>query len=212
MAFTDLDKLAPALVGLQADLMPVAKTADNPFFKSSYAPLTEVMKSVQPLLAKHKLAVSQWVTYLDGGQSALRTILIHESGQTIEDVQPLLLSKQDPQGQGSAITYARRYGVMAVLGIVADEDDDGNAASHPRGASSNAPTNASSSKPASEKQIGLIKSLAKRKGKDEAWIAQVILATNSSAHASEAIDKLDALSDFHDDGIDQTPLTERTYR
>jgi hypothetical protein len=122
-----LTKLAPALVALQADLKPIAKTATNPFFKSKYAPLTEVMESVQPLLAKHKLAVSQFVTHLDGA-SALRTILIHESGQLLQDVQPLLLVKQDPQGQGSAITYARRYGVMAVLGLVADEDDDGNAA------------------------------------------------------------------------------------
>jgi hypothetical protein len=126
----DLTKLAPALVALQADLKPVAKTATNPFFKSKYAPLTEVMESIQPLLAKHKLAVSQFVTHLNGA-SALRTILIHESGQLLQDIQPLLLVKQDPQGQGSAITYARRYGVMAVLGLVADEDDDGNAASTP---------------------------------------------------------------------------------
>jgi hypothetical protein len=126
----DLTKLAPALVALQADLKPVAKTATNPFFKSKYAPLTEVMESVQPLLAKHKLAVSQFVTHLNGA-SALRTILIHESGQLLQDIQPLLLVKQDPQGQGSAITYARRYGLMAVLGLVADEDDDGNAASRP---------------------------------------------------------------------------------
>lgn len=123
----ELDKLAPALVALQADLTPVAKSASNPFFKSSYAPLPEVMEAVQPLLAKHKLAVSQFLTNLEG-QSALRTILIHESGQYIEDVQPLLLVKNDPQSQGSATTYARRYGVMAVLGVVADEDDDGNLA------------------------------------------------------------------------------------
>lgn len=123
----ELDKLAPALVALQADLTPVDKSASNPFFKSSYAPLPEVMKAVQPLLAKHKLAVSQFLTHLEG-QSAMRTILLHESGQFIEDVQPLLLVKQDPQSQGSATTYARRYGVMSVLGVVADEDDDGNRA------------------------------------------------------------------------------------
>lgn len=123
----ELDKLAPALVALQADLTPVAKSASNPFFKSSYAPLPEVMEAVQPLLAKHKLAVSQFLTNLDG-TSALRTILIHESGQYIEDVQPLLLVKNDPQSQGSATTYARRYGIMSVLGVVADNDDDGHLA------------------------------------------------------------------------------------
>lgn len=123
----ELDKLAPALVALQADLVPVTKSASNPFFKSKYAPLNEVMGNVQPLLAKHKLAISQFLTNLNG-ESAMRTILLHESGQYIEDVQPLLLVKQDPQSQGSATTYARRYGVMSVLGVVADEDDDGNRA------------------------------------------------------------------------------------
>lgn len=129
----ELDKLAPALVALQADLVPVTKSASNPFFKSKYAPLNEVMANVQPLLAKHKLAISQFLTNLNG-ESAMRTILLHDSGQYIEDVQPLLLVKQDPQSQGSATTYARRYGVMSVLGVVADEDDDGNKATQARNA------------------------------------------------------------------------------
>ena len=127
----ELDILAPALVALQADLVPVAKSASNPFFKSKYAPLNEVMANVQPLLAKHKLAISQFLTNLNG-DSAMRTILLHESGQHIEDVQPLLLVKNDPQSQGSATTYARRYGVMSVLGVVADDDDDGNKATQAR--------------------------------------------------------------------------------
>ncbi|HWZ65598.1 MAG TPA: ERF family protein [Patescibacteria group bacterium] len=123
-----IDKLAPALVAFQGDLIPVEKSSTNPFFKSKYADLPTVMSAVQPILAAHKLAVTQFITHLEGG-SALRTILMHESGQYIEDVMPLLLAKQDPQGQGSAITYARRYSFMSVLGIVADEDDDGNKAS-----------------------------------------------------------------------------------
>lgn len=122
----ELNELAKAFVAFQADLKPVGKSATNPFFKSKYAPLEKVMETVQPLLAKHKLAISQFPTNLSG-QSALMTILIHESGQTLQgDPFPLLLNKQDSQGQGSAMTYARRYGVMSVLGLVADEDDDGN--------------------------------------------------------------------------------------
>jgi hypothetical protein len=128
----ELDKLAPALVALQADLTPVAKSKVNPFYKSSYAPLSEVMETIQPLLAKHGLAVSQFMAHLDE-KSALRTVLLHTSGQYIEDVSPLLLTKQDAQSQGSAVTYARRYGIMSILGIVADEDDDGNKASTPAG-------------------------------------------------------------------------------
>lgn len=126
----NLDKLAPALVALQADLKPVSKSKTNPFYKSSYAPLSEVMESIQPLLATHSLAISQFMTHLNG-DSALRTLLVHSSGQYIEDTSPLLLTKKDAQSQGSAVTYARRYGIMSVLGIVADEDDDGNKASRP---------------------------------------------------------------------------------
>lgn len=127
----ELDKLAPAFVALQADLKPVAKSANNPFYKSSYAPLSEVMETIQPILAKHKLAITQFPTNLDG-VSALQTVLIHESGQSLLFAPvPLLLTKHDAQAQGSAMTYARRYGIMAVLGVVADEDDDGNKAIEP---------------------------------------------------------------------------------
>lgn len=185
---SSLDKLAPALVGLQADLKPVEKTAANPFFKSKYADLPSVMEAVQPLLAKHKLAVSQFVTNLDG-QSALRTILLHESGQSLQDVQPLLLAKQDAQGQGSAITYARRYGVMAVLGVVADEDDDGNAASH-----TSAPKRAAagSSNPASDKQLGLLRSLMEKASIDPAAINARLALIETSKEASDAIEKMQA--------------------
>lgn len=120
-------ELASALVALQADLVPVKKTAVNPFFKNAFAPLPEVMEALQPLLAKHKLAVLNQMDNLNG-ETALRTIVVHESGESIEAITPLLLAKDDPQGQGSAVTYARRYATMAVLGMVADDDDDGNKA------------------------------------------------------------------------------------
>ena len=187
----NLDKLAPALVALQSEMKPVAKTATNPFFKSSYAPLPEVMEAAQPLLAKHKLAISQFVTHL-GDTSALRTILLHESGQSLQDVQPLLLTKQDPQSQGSAITYARRYGVMAVLGLVADEDDDGNSASQ---GYSKAPQ-AKPIKTVTEAEIDQIYDLAKAKGKDEAWFNAVLDKTHTSVTAQAVITKLTALADF----------------
>jgi hypothetical protein len=85
------------------------------------------------VLSKHGLAVSQFIEVgsADDGSvfDALRTYLIHESGQFITHVMRLHLPKSDPQGQGSAVTYARRYSYMAVLGLVSDVDDDGNAAS-----------------------------------------------------------------------------------
>ncbi len=85
------------------------------------------MPAALTLLNKHGLAVTQLVdNAVDAG--SLTTMLMHESGEWISATQPLLLAKADPQGQGSAITYARRYGLMSMLGIVAEDDDDANAA------------------------------------------------------------------------------------
>ena len=177
----ELDKLAPAFVALQADLVPVAKSATNPFFKAKYAPLPEVMESIQPLLAKHKLAIAQFPTNLNG-VSALQTVLIHESGQTLQgEPTPLLLTKQDAQSQGSAMTYARRYGVMAVLGLVADEDDDGNKASIQSKKEPAKPT---------QKQLDLIHSLASEQGMSDKDIEKKLALITTSAIASATIEKL----------------------
>lgn len=122
---TDLDQLAAALVAAQAEFSAVPKTADNPFFKSKYADLATVILHTQPILAKHGLAVSQHPTVVDG-ESSLTTYLLHSSGQQLVSTMRLCAAKNDPQGQGAAITYARRFAYMAVLGLVADVDDDGN--------------------------------------------------------------------------------------
>lgn len=125
----DIKELATALNAFQAEVVTVGKAAANPFFKSKYAPLDEIMKAALPVLTKHGLAVTQLVDNLNG-ESALTTTLLHTSGQHISSTMPLLLTKNDPQGQGSAITYARRYSYAAMLGIVIDEDDDGHSATH----------------------------------------------------------------------------------
>lgn len=122
-----LDQLAAALVAAQGEFAAIPKTADNPFFKSKYADLATVISHTQPILAKHGLAVSQHPVVLDG-ESALTTYLLHSSGQQLVSTMRLCAAKNDPQGQGAAITYARRFAYMAVLGLVADDDDDGNAA------------------------------------------------------------------------------------
>lgn len=124
----DIKELATALNEFQAELVTVGKTAANPFFKSKYAPLDEIMLKAQPVLTKHGLSVTQPPSYL-GAQPALTTILMHTSGQWQRSTMPLLVAKEDPQAHGSAITYARRYSYAAVLGIVIDEDDDGNSGS-----------------------------------------------------------------------------------
>lgn len=132
----EINELAAALVAAQAEFSAVPKGSNNPFFKSNYAALPDVVASASPVLAKHGLAVTQSISFqlVPGGTcvDTLTTTLLHKSGQFIENEMVLHLPKQDPQGQGSAVTYARRYAYMAILGLVADDDDDGNAASRPK--------------------------------------------------------------------------------
>lgn len=128
---SDTGNLAKALSAFQAEVVTVGKSADNPFFHSKYAPLEEIMLAALPVLAKHGLSVMQLPDNLDG-QPALTTIVMHESGESQRATTPLLMAKNDPQGQGSAITYLRRYSYAAALGIVIDADDDGNRASRPQ--------------------------------------------------------------------------------
>jgi hypothetical protein len=122
-----ITNLAAALVAAHAALSNVAKTADNPFFKSKYTPLDALIDHAKPVLAQHKLAVVQWVSSADSA-AAVTTMLLHESGEWMAERAEIAVSKADPQAYGSAISYQRRYSYAAVLGI-ASEDDDANAAS-----------------------------------------------------------------------------------
>lgn len=133
-----IGELAKALCAAQGQMPAAKKDATNPFFNSKYADLSSVMATAIPVLSKHGLSISQLISNLDGG-SALETILMHESGEYVSATMPLLLKgvkaknsdvllPPDSQSQGSAITYARRYAFMAAIGMVADDDDDGNAA------------------------------------------------------------------------------------
>lgn len=124
----NLNELAAALSEAQSEFGAVAKDSENPFFHSSYASLASVVKTATPVISKHGLSVSQHLGF-DSGVDTLTTWLLHSSGQWIKDTMRLHLVKQDPQSQGSATSYAKRYAYMAVLGLVADDDDDGNAAS-----------------------------------------------------------------------------------
>lgn len=126
----ELDKLAPAVVKLQSLLSPVDKSANNPFFKSKYAPLPEVRAALQPLLASCDLALITMPVIIDG-QNGLHFFLIHSSGQYLDGQWLLTPAQKTPQGEGADVTYKRRFGEMAITGLVADEDDDGTRASIP---------------------------------------------------------------------------------
>jgi hypothetical protein len=125
-----VSKLFAAVVSAGGELRNPPKDSVNPHFKSRYADLATVLDTVRPVLAKYKLAVVQLPTELEGGPG-LATTLVHESGEWMRSTVRLYPGKTDPQGIGSALTYARRYGLQAALGIAADDDDDGQAGSRP---------------------------------------------------------------------------------
>lgn len=125
-------KLEQALLAAQQDAPHLQRDAINPHFKSKFISLDTLIENVLPVLNKHGLVLLQFPSTVSG-QPALRTRLVHaESGEAVEDTMLLMAAKDDPQGQGSAITYARRYSLMSILGLVADEDDDGNHATKAR--------------------------------------------------------------------------------
>ena len=128
MQSTEINELAMALVSAQSEFSAVPKGSVNPFFKSKYAGLPEVVQHTAPVLAKHGIAISQFITYSEHGGDELLTYLMHNSGQFIAYSMRLHLAKEDMQSFGSACTYARRYAYMSCLSIISDEDDDGNSA------------------------------------------------------------------------------------
>lgn len=126
-------ELTQALFQVQQQLQPVIKDAKNTFVGNAYATLNAVLESCRDTLFSQGVFVTQHPCAapieLGPGYIGLETVLTHvESGQWISSTAIIPLPKNDPQGMGSAITYARRYSLCAILGIVT-EDDDGNAAS-----------------------------------------------------------------------------------
>lgn len=124
-----IKNLAAALVKAQSSMAGATKSAANPFFKSKYANLEEVIRVVKEPFAENGLSFLQFPVSGDG-TAGVETIILHESGEFISNEFLLKCAKSDPQGMGSAITYARRYGLQSAVGIPS-EDDDGNAASAP---------------------------------------------------------------------------------
>ena len=124
-----INQIAAAVIAAQGEMGSAKKTADNPFFKSKYADLAAVVETARPVLTRHGLGVVQSAD-CDGELAVVETLLVHTSGEWFKSRTVLKPTKADPQGMGSAVTYARRYAYMAIIGMAA-EDDDGNAASQP---------------------------------------------------------------------------------
>ena len=125
-----IDKLMPALAAAYEEMGAAFKTGRNPHFKSKYADLPSVDAASRPVLAKHGLMYTQGVVEGLGGLAMETTIIHGASAQFISQLVPYVVPRgrtEDPQAQGSAITYSRRYGLQSALGMVSD-DDDGEAA------------------------------------------------------------------------------------
>ncbi len=127
-----MSEIWKALLEVQKEAPALQRDGLNPHFKSKYVTLETVMATVLPILNRHGVLLIQGTDFDDSGD-VLFTKLIHaDTGETAESVMRLRVSKDDAQGLGSAMTYARRYAIMGMLGLVADADDDGNAASAPK--------------------------------------------------------------------------------
>lgn len=121
-------ELNKALSKAQGEILAPAKETENPFFKSKYADLNAIVEAIKKPLQNNGLSVTQ-TTRFESGTVILITTLRHESGEEVSGEYPVIPLKQDPQGYGSALTYARRYALQSIMMVAAEEDDDGNAAS-----------------------------------------------------------------------------------
>jgi len=122
------ETLYTALLKSQTEFPNVKKSANNPFFKSKYASLDSILEVVTPILNKNGLFIAQFPINNDD-RVGVYTAIYYKDGTKIDGSFTLNLTKNDPQVAGSAITYARRYALVSMLGLNVEDDDDANHAS-----------------------------------------------------------------------------------
>lgn len=189
-----LDALAAALSAAQGKFEAVSKNANNPFFKSKYADLPAVVAAATPILAEFGLSVWQGIGYDDQGDT-LSTVVLHSSGQYLGSTMRLRPVKNDPQAQGSAVTYGKRYAYMAALGLVADVDDDAEGAMSRGGKSV-------TSQPASRPV----------RGKETRKTANGSSRNDGSSSRSEARSEAEDAPQGTSDGDSVAPVTDETLK
>ncbi len=121
-----IKSISEALLKFHSLVKPVGKTSSNPFFKSKYADIASILEAIKGPLGETGLSFVQFPS----GEGGLTTVLMHVSGEWIEETFFMKPVDSKPQTYGSMITYMRRYALSAILGIATEEDDDGNAASY----------------------------------------------------------------------------------
>ncbi len=193
-----IKELASALALAQAEMGGAVKDSANPFFKSSYADLTSVIKVLKEPFAKHGLSYVQMPVTSAGGQGVgVSTMLMHKSGEWVQQEYLLPMDKITPQGAGSAITYARRYALQAMAGIPA-VDDDAEAAML-----RNEPTlpDGVSTAPPKRARKALVQKLL------------VLISTSqSSGETSELKEALDELANFEKEAVwSQLTTSQKTF-
>ena len=131
---TEGGELAKALSAAQGEFPAIERSrkVDTGKFSYSYAPLDAILAAVRPVLAKHELALTQTLDSLEPVGPVLRTQLLHSSGESVGGYFPLDTVGLSPQQLGSLLTYTRRYALVAILGVAAEEDDDAGAVEHKR--------------------------------------------------------------------------------
>jgi hypothetical protein len=175
--------IAAAIAKAQAEMPKLLADSDNPYYKSKYIALADLIKEVRPVLAKFGLAIIQGVSG-DGEKAVIITTrIIHESGEWIEEAftMPVVAkgSKEaTPQDYGAAVTYARRYSLAGILGVASEEDDDANSISVQKPIDRAAPAKADpvkhdDLKPLKDKLVELMKDPVvkpeEREGQKKAW-------------------------------------------
>lgn len=124
-----LTKIAPALLAAQKKLKNPEKNSVNPHFKNRYADLGATMDAAKEAFNAHGIVLIQTYAPAEYGSVGVTTLAIHTSGEYVGGTCVIPLDRSNAQGYGSAATYARRYGVQSIIGMVAEDDDDGEAAS-----------------------------------------------------------------------------------
>lgn len=122
-----MKQIATALLKAQKQMGNAIKGSANPYFKSKYADLNSIREACMPALNDNGIVVLQPTVVMDG-KNYVKTLLLHESGESLECLTEILYKNVgDAQGQGSGISYARRYGLQSFVNIGADDDDGNNA-------------------------------------------------------------------------------------
>jgi hypothetical protein len=126
-----MKEIATALVKAQLEMVAPKKGSVNPFFKNKYADLNDVLSAVVPALNNNGIVLLQPLVNIEG-KNYVKTVLMHESGETFESLAEIFCNKQnDAQAYGSGISYARRYSLSSICGI-GSADDDGQKAVQPK--------------------------------------------------------------------------------